>query len=117
MESFIPKSLLQDVNKMSKRRTSFAAPKPVVSGFSKGTQVFKIEESMADMRPGTPRSKKDDKQLAFLYDPPLIEKNDKMTDKDPVDPVKIITEGPSQFEIDNIKMVALKRVLLSIIND
>ena len=108
MESFVATTLLQDLTRLSgKRRTSFHSAKAANTGFSKmSQQTVKSAESNEDL--GNP---KNEKSLSFLYDPPLVEKAERVMEKQRVDPTKILEKETTELDLQNLKLVtAIEKV-------
>jgi hypothetical protein len=95
MESFVPKSLLKDVSTVSTRRMSFV-PLNKVTGFSRGNKGNKLQP-IADQ----------EKELTFLYDPPLVEKEVGTVDKKDVDPESVLKRMSVDLDVGDLKLVSL----------
>jgi hypothetical protein len=99
MDSFVPQSLLKDVSSVSKRRMSFV-PHKKNTGFTKGNRKV-VGSSL--------------KELSFLYEPPLVEKDEEqVTEKEPVDPKSVLKELPKDLDYGDMKLVSVKKVSLEI---
>jgi hypothetical protein len=89
---------MKDVS--SKRRMSFV-PQSKMNGFSKPNRK-PVGSSLTE--------------LSFLYEPPLVEKDqDQVDEKEPVDPQAVLKEFPKDLDYGDMKLVSVKKVSLAIV--